>query len=84
MSTNWRRAEEIKRDGYYRAVAGRALRGVFVDALWLLPTASPDERPLVAVDLGCGDGLESLVTSADLITSASARDVRDRPRRSSR
>ena len=54
-------AEEIEWEGYFRAVEGRTLREVFVEALPLLPTASQDERPLVAVDLGwCGDGKESL------------------------
>ena len=60
MSRNWQKAEEIEWEGYYRAVEGRALREVFVEALPLLPTASPDERRLVAVDLGCGDGKESV------------------------
>jgi SAM-dependent methyltransferase len=60
MLSDWQRAEEIAWNGYYRAVEGRALREVFVDALPLLPTALPDERPLVAVDLGCGDGMETL------------------------
>jgi SAM-dependent methyltransferase len=60
MSRHWQRAEEIDWEGFFRAVEGRALREVFVEALPLLPTASPDERPLVAVDLGCGDGKEAL------------------------
>jgi SAM-dependent methyltransferase len=60
MSSYWQRAEEIEWEGFYRAVEGRALREVFVDALPLLPAASPDERPLVAIDLGCGDGKEAL------------------------
>ena len=58
--SDWQRADEIEWEGFYRAVEGRELREVFVDALPLLPVASPDERPLVAVDLGCGDGKESL------------------------
>jgi hypothetical protein len=60
MSSDWQTAEEIEWDWFYRAVEGRALREVFVDALPLLPTASPDKLPLVAVDLGCGDGKEAL------------------------
>jgi tellurite methyltransferase len=60
MSGDRLRAEEIEWEGYYCAVEGRAPREVFVEALPSLPTASPDERPLVAVDLGCGDGKESL------------------------
>ena len=58
---DWQRAAEIDWEGFYSAVEGRALREVFVDALPLLPTASPDDRALVAVDLGCGDGMETLV-----------------------
>lgn len=58
--SDWQRAEEIEWEGYYRAVEGRALREVFVEALPLLPTASPGKRPLVAIDLGCGDGKESI------------------------
>ena len=60
MSRNWQKAEEIEWEGYFRAVEGRALREVFVEALPLLPTASQGKRQLVAVDLGCGDGKESL------------------------
>jgi SAM-dependent methyltransferase len=62
MSSNWQRAEEIEWEGYYRAVEGRVLREVFVEALPLLPAPapSPDARPFVAVDLGCGDGKEAL------------------------
>jgi SAM-dependent methyltransferase len=60
MSSDWKTAEEIEWEGFYRAVEDRALREVFVEALPLLPTAAPDERPLVAVDLGCGDGKEAL------------------------
>jgi SAM-dependent methyltransferase len=60
MSWDWQKAEEIEWEGYYRAVEGRALREVFVDALPLLPAASSHERLPVAVDLGCGDGKETL------------------------
>ena len=59
MTRSWQKAEEIDWEGYFRAVQDRALREVFVEALPLLPTA-PNERRLVAVDLGCGDGKESL------------------------
>jgi SAM-dependent methyltransferase len=53
-------ASEIEWEGYYRAVAGRPLRELFVDATPFLPTTAPDGRSLVAVDLGCGDGTETL------------------------
>jgi len=56
----WDRAGEIGWETYYRWVEGRELRQVFVEALPLLPEANGDgER--VAVDLGCGDGKETLV-----------------------
>lgn len=56
----WETASEIEWEGYYRAIEGRPLRELFVDATAFLPTAAPDDRPLVAVDLGCGDGTETL------------------------
>ena len=55
----WDRAAQIEWEGFYRAMEGRELREVFVDALPLLPDAS-DSHPLEAVDLGCGDGMETL------------------------
>lgn len=60
MAEEWQSASEIEWEDYYRAVEGRPLRPLFVDAIPLLPTAAADVPPLVAVDLGCGDGTETL------------------------
>ena len=46
-------------EDYYRAIEGRAPRALFLDALTFLPD------PGVAVDLGCGDGTETLALLAD-------------------
>jgi SAM-dependent methyltransferase len=59
-NAEWETASEIEWETYYRAVAGRPLRELFVDATPFLPAAVPHDRPLVAVDLGCGDGTETL------------------------
>lgn len=58
VSYTWNTADEIEWEGYYRAVEGRALRPLFVDATPHLPAAG--EPPPVAIDLGCGDGTETL------------------------
>ena len=59
-SPDWSAATEIEWETFYRAVDGRALRDVFVEALPLLPDVRPREGTLVAADLGCGDGKEAL------------------------
>ena len=59
-NVEWETASDIEWEVYYRAVEGRPLRELFVAATPFLPTAAPDDRPLVAVDLGCGDGTETL------------------------
>jgi SAM-dependent methyltransferase len=59
-NAEWETASEIEWETYYRAVAGRPLRELFVDATQSLPAEPPADRPLVAVDLGCGDGTETL------------------------
>jgi SAM-dependent methyltransferase len=56
----WQTASEIEWGDFYRAVEGRPLRPLFVDAIPFLPTTTVGEPPLVAVDLGCGDGTETL------------------------
>lgn len=59
-NVEWETASEIEWETYYRAVAGRPLRELFVNATPFLPLAALHDRPLVAVDLGCGDGTETL------------------------
>jgi len=59
-SADWETAAEIEWEVYYSAIAGRSLRELFVDATSFLPTMVPGDRTLVAVDLGCGDGTETL------------------------
>lgn len=56
----WETASEIEWEAFYRALEGRPLRELFVDATPFLPIAGPGDRSLVAVDLGCGDGTETL------------------------
>jgi SAM-dependent methyltransferase len=56
----WETASEIEWEAFYRALEGRALREVFVDATPFMPVAVPGDPALVAVDLGCGDGTETL------------------------
>jgi SAM-dependent methyltransferase len=46
-------------EDYYRAIEGRAPRALFLDALTFVPD------PGLAVDLGCGDGTETLALLAD-------------------
>jgi SAM-dependent methyltransferase len=72
---------EIAWDDYYRANEGRSLRPLFLAAADFLPTAAPGGRDLVAVDLGCGEGIETLellargwmVTAVDGAPEAIAR-----------
>ncbi len=59
-NVDWDTASEIEWETYYRAIEGRPMRELFVDATPFLPIAAPDGRSLVAVDLGCGDGTEAL------------------------
>lgn len=59
-NVDWKTASEIEWEMYYRAVAGRPLRELFVTATPFLPPAAPHNRSLVAIDLGCGDGTETL------------------------
>jgi len=60
VADDWQSAAEIEWEDFYRAVEGRELRPLFVDAIPYLPTVTTAERSLVAVDLGCGDGTETL------------------------
>jgi hypothetical protein len=60
MADDWQRAAEIEWEDFFRAVEGRELRPLFVEAIPYLPTATAAEPPLIAVDLGCGDGAETL------------------------
>jgi SAM-dependent methyltransferase len=58
-------ATGIAWEEYYRAIEGRPTRPLFVDAIPFLPTrpAAVNET-LVAIDLGCGDGTETLALLA--------------------
>jgi len=58
------KASKISWEEYYGAIEGRPLRALFVDAVPFLPTQSQDDQALVAVDLGCGDGTETLALLA--------------------
>jgi len=60
MSNEWETASEIEWEVYYSAIAGRPLRELFVGAVPFLPTTAPRDHTLVALDLGCGDGTETL------------------------
>jgi tellurite methyltransferase len=55
-------ASGIGWEQYYRAIEGRPLRALLVDAMPFLPTT--DDQALVAIDLGCGDGTETLALLA--------------------
>ncbi len=56
------KASGIGWEQYYRAIEGRPLRALFVEAMPFLPTT--DDQALVAIDLGCGDGTETLALLA--------------------
>jgi SAM-dependent methyltransferase len=68
-------------EDYYRATEGRPPRPLFRDAIAFLPARPTDDRALVAIDLGCGDGTETLalltrgwmVTAVDTAPEAIAR-----------
>jgi SAM-dependent methyltransferase len=58
------RASEIAWEDYYAAIEGRSLRPLFTDAEALLPSPRGGDRARVAIDLGCGDGSETLALLA--------------------
>jgi SAM-dependent methyltransferase len=58
------RASGISWEGYYEAIVGRPLRPLFVKAVAFLPTPDATDRARVAIDLGCGDGSETLALLA--------------------
>ncbi len=58
------RASGVAWEDYYRAIEGRPVRPLFLDALAFLPSPLGDDRARVAVDLGCGDGREALALLA--------------------
>ena len=60
MADDWHSAADIEWEAFYGAVEGRALRPLFVDALAFLPAVELESKACVAVDLGCGDGKETL------------------------
>ena len=51
--------DHVRWENYYAAIEGRAPRALFLDAIALAPRADSDDRALVAIDLGCGDGTET-------------------------
>ncbi|MCX6047557.1 MAG: class I SAM-dependent methyltransferase [Chloroflexi bacterium] len=51
---------ESRWTGYYNAQHNRALRPIFVDALAHFAASSLVTQPRQAIDLGCGDGTETL------------------------
>jgi SAM-dependent methyltransferase len=75
------RATGTSWEAYYRATEGRPPRPLFLDATAFLPDSAPHDRALVGVDLGCGDGTETLallthgwtVTAVDSAPEAIAR-----------
>jgi SAM-dependent methyltransferase len=58
------RASGIGWEDYYKAIEGRPLRPLFLDALAFLPSPRRGNRARIAVDLGCGDGRETLALLA--------------------
>jgi SAM-dependent methyltransferase len=58
------RASGIAWEDYYHAIEGRPVRPLFVEAVAYLPSPRVDERVRVAIDLGCGDGSETLALLA--------------------
>ena len=58
------RASGIAWEDYYRAIEGRSLRPLFVEAGAFLPSPPAGGRARVAIDLGCGDGRETLALLA--------------------
>lgn len=63
-SAGFSQASGIEWEEYYRATEGRPARPLFVDAIPFLPTGRADDATLVAIDLGCGDGTETLALLA--------------------
>ena len=58
------RASGISWEDYYKAIEGRPLRPLFVEAVAFLQSSGPSNRARVAIDLGCGDGRETLALLA--------------------
>jgi SAM-dependent methyltransferase len=58
------RASGIAWEDYYKAIEGRPVRALFLEARPFLPNPRPGERARVAIDLGCGDGSETLALLA--------------------
>ncbi len=53
-------APESSWTGYYNVQSGRAVRPFFLDALARFAALMPSAAPRLAIDLGCGDGTETL------------------------
>jgi tellurite methyltransferase len=58
------RASGIAWGDYYRAIEGRPLRPLFIEAVARLPSPRADDRSRIAIDLGSGDGSETLALLA--------------------
>ena len=62
--SSFSRASEIAWEEYYRATEGRRARPLFREALAFVGSRRSDDQTIVAVDLGCGDGTETLAMLA--------------------
>jgi SAM-dependent methyltransferase len=62
--TSFSSASGIGWEDYYQAIEGRAARPLFVDAIPFLPPGRAGDQAPVAIDLGCGDGTETLALLA--------------------
>jgi len=58
------RASGIAWEDYYRAIEGRPLRPLFTEAVAFLPSPRAGDPATIAIDLGCGDGSETLALLA--------------------
>ena len=64
LLASFSQASEIEWEEYYRAIEGRSARPLFVDAIPFLPGRPAGGPTFVAIDVGCGDGTETLALLA--------------------
>jgi len=62
--SSFSRASGIAWEEYYRATEGRRARPLFLEALAFVESRRSDDQTIVTVDLGCGDGTETLAMLA--------------------